>query len=62
MNLYGLFKLGVNIKYTLFSILYGHINAPVAFKELPFHFYSAVICILITTLVSYCWLFLTRTS
>ena len=51
MNLYGLFKLGVNIKYTL-CFLYGHINAPVAFKDLPFHFYSAVICILITTLVS----------
>ena len=30
----GCFILGVNIKYMLFSILYGHINAPVACKEL----------------------------
>ena len=34
MNLYGLFILGVNIKYMLFSILYVHINVPVALKEL----------------------------
>ena len=26
--------LDVNIKYMLFSILYGHINVPMAFKEL----------------------------
>ena len=30
----GCFILGVNVKYMLFSILYGHINAPVACKEL----------------------------
>ena len=34
MNLYGLFILGVNIKYIVFSILYRHINVPMAFKEL----------------------------
>ena len=34
MNLYGLFILDVNIKYTVFSILYRHINVPVACKEL----------------------------
>ena len=33
MNLYGLFILGVN-KYMLFSILYVHINVPVALKEI----------------------------
>ena len=32
VNLY--FILDVNIKYMLFSILYGHINVPMAFKEL----------------------------
>ena len=31
MNLYGLFILDINIKY---SILYGQINVPTAFKEL----------------------------
>ena len=34
MNLYGLFILDVNIKYIVFSILYRHINVPVACKEL----------------------------
>ena len=34
MNLYGLFILGVNIKYIVFSILYRHINVLMAFKEL----------------------------
>ena len=34
MNLYGLFILGVNIKYIVFSILYRHINVPMACKEL----------------------------
>ena len=34
MNLYGLFILGVNIKYLVFSILYRHINVPMACKEL----------------------------
>ena len=34
MNLYGLFTLDVNINYMLFSILCGHINVPMAFKEL----------------------------
>ena len=34
MRIYmGCFILGVNIKYMLLSILYGHINAPVACKE-----------------------------
>ena len=31
------FVLGVNIKYMLFSILYGHINVPVACKEISVH-------------------------
>ena len=34
MNLYELFILGVNIKYIVFSILYKHINVPMAYKEL----------------------------
>ena len=34
MNLYGLFTLDVHIKYIVFSILYRHINVPVACKEL----------------------------
>ena len=34
MNLYELFILGVNIKYMVFSILYRHINVPMACKEL----------------------------
>ena len=34
VTLYGLFILGVNIKYMVFSILYEHINVPMAFKEL----------------------------
>ena len=36
MNLYGLFIVGVNIKYihVAISILYRHINVPMAFKEL----------------------------
>ena len=34
MNLYGLFILDVNIKYMVFSILYRHINVPMAYKEL----------------------------
>ena len=34
MNLYGLFILGVNIKYIVFSILYRDINVPMACKEL----------------------------
>ena len=34
VNLYGLFILDVNIKYIVFSILYRHINVPVACKEL----------------------------
>ena len=34
MNLYGLFILGVNIKYIVFCILYRYINVPMAFKEL----------------------------
>ena len=34
MNLYELFILGVNIKYVVFSILYRHINEPMACKEL----------------------------
>ena len=33
MNLYGLFILDVNIKYIVFSILYRHINVPMACKE-----------------------------
>ena len=33
MNLYGLFTLDVNIKYIVFSILYRHINVPMACKE-----------------------------
>ena len=37
MNLYELFILGVNIKYIVFSILYGHINVPMACKELIIH-------------------------
>ena len=36
MNLYGLFILDVNIKYMVFSILYRHINVPMACKELRF--------------------------
>ena len=36
MNLYGLFILDVNIKYIVFSILYRHINVPMACKELSF--------------------------
>ena len=34
MHLYGLFILDVNIKYIVFSILYRHINVPMACKEL----------------------------
>ena len=34
MNLYELFISGVNIKYIVFSILYWHINVPMACKEL----------------------------
>ena len=34
MNLYGLFILDINIKYIVFSILYRHINVPMACKEL----------------------------
>ena len=34
MNLYGLFILDVSIKYIVFSILYRHINVPMACKEL----------------------------
>ena len=34
MNLYGLFILDVNVKYIVFSILYRHINVPMACKEL----------------------------
>ena len=34
VNLNELFISDVNIKYMLFSILYGHINVPMAFKEL----------------------------
>ena len=34
MNLYELFILGINIKYIVFSILYKHINVPMACKEL----------------------------
>ena len=34
MNLYGLFILDVNIKHIVFSILYRHINVPMACKEL----------------------------
>ena len=37
MNLYGLFILDVNIKYIVFSILYRHINVPMACKELKVH-------------------------
>ena len=33
MNLYGLFILDANIKYIVFSILYRHVNVPVACKE-----------------------------
>ena len=33
MNLLGLFILDVNIKYIVFSILYRHINVPMACKE-----------------------------
>ena len=33
MNLYELFILGVNIKYIVSSILYRHINVPMACKE-----------------------------
>ena len=34
MHLYGLFILDVNIQYIVFSILYRHINVPMACKEL----------------------------
>ena len=34
MNLYGHFILDANIKYIVFSILYRHINVPMACKEL----------------------------
>ena len=34
MNLCGLFILDINIKYIVFSILYRHINVPMAYKEL----------------------------
>ena len=37
MNLYGLFILDVNIKYIVFSILYRHINVPMACKELKMY-------------------------
>ena len=40
MNLYGLFILDVNIKYIVFSILYRHINVPMACKELIMFFYK----------------------
>ena len=32
MNLYGLFILGINIKYILFSILYWHTIVPIVFR------------------------------
>ena len=56
VNLYGLFILGVNIKYMLFSILYGHINTPVAFKELTslklmVHSYFTSICMCLITVI-----------
>ena len=34
MDLYGLFILGVNIKYVVCFILYRHIDVPMAFKGL----------------------------
>ena len=34
MNFYELFILDANIKYIVFSILYKHINVPMACKEL----------------------------
>ena len=34
MKLYGLFILDDNMKYIVFSILYRHINVPMACKEL----------------------------
>ena len=51
MNLYGLFILGVNIKYIVFSILYRHINVPMAFKELRLVSFTSnnVICALLVT-------------
>ena len=43
MNLYGLFILDVNIKYIVFSILYRHINVPMACKELiPKEYYMNI--------------------
>ena len=34
MHLHGHFILDVNIRYIVFSILYRHINVPMACKEL----------------------------
>ena len=34
MSVYGLFILDTNLKCVLCSILYGHINVPMVFKEL----------------------------
>ena len=50
MNLYGLFILDVNIKYIVFSILYRHINVPIACKELNLkkvHVYCACVYIVL---------------
>ena len=41
MNLYELFILGVNIKYIVSSILYRHINVPMACKELTVSYFIA---------------------
>ena len=48
MNLYELFILGVNIKYVVFSILYKHINVPMAYKELMPAMYMTRVVILKT--------------
>ena len=44
MNLYGLFILDVNIKYIVFSILYRHINFPMAYKELKVRVKLVLLC------------------
>ena len=49
MNLYGLFLLDANIKYIVFSILYRHINVPMACTELIFFFgnnYRKWVCLI----------------
>ena len=45
MNLYELFILGVNIKYIVLSIIYSHINVPMACKKLTGH----LLCLMTST-------------